>query len=333
MSMRVFQKVIDEGGFAAAARALDLSPAVVTRLVSDLEQHLQARLIQRTTRRLALTEAGEAYLQRLRPILGDIDDAEAVTLAHSTELRGTLRLQVTPVLAVHYLGPLLAECRRRCPQLRIDVHVDTLPDPPPVEAYDVTLFAADTGFDADVVARAVGTTQIVLCASPAYLQAHGAPATPDDLLRHECLKMRQQSPLRHWRLLPADGHGAPRELTIEPAIVANHTDTLLRAMLAGAGIGTLSLALAGAYFESGDLLPVLPDWITGEFTVYAALPTRKHVPARSRAFVDFLVEVTGKRALQAARAYAHAAPAAVKMDPPKPKPKQPAARATKGTPR
>ncbi len=315
LSMRVFQKVIDEGGFAAAARSLDLSPAVVTRLVSDLEQHLQARLIQRTTRRLALTEAGEAYLQRLRPILSDLDDAEAITLAHSTELRGTLRLQVTPVLAVHYLGPLLAEFRRRYPQLQVDVQVDTLPDPPAVEGHDVTLFAADAAFDADVVARPVGTTRSVLCASPAYLQAHGVPAHPADLARHECLRLRNASPLRRWRLLPADGSGPPQEVEIEPAMVSNHVDTLLRGMLAGAGIGSLSLALAGAYFESGDLLPVLPQWITGSFTVYAAMPTRKLVPARSRAFVDFLVEVTSQRNLRAARAYAHAAPAAARMDP------------------
>lgn len=287
LSMRVFQKVIDEGGFAAAARGLDLSPAVVTRLVSDLEQHLATRLIQRTTRKLALTEAGEAYLERVRNILSDIDDAEAITVAQTREVSGVLRVQAAAVLAVHHLAPLIPEFRRRYPKLVLDIHVDA-PGLLQVENFDVTLMPADAEFDANVVARPIASTRAVLCAAPDYLRRRGTPRTPDALTAHDCLKMRQQQRMRIWRLVAADGSGQTVDVPVDPVVVANHTDTLLRATLAGAGISSQALVLAQPYFAVGQLVPLLPEWITGDFTIYAALPSRKHLPARTRAFLDFL---------------------------------------------
>lgn len=289
LSMRVFQKVIDEGGFAAAARALDLSAAVVTRLITDLEQHLGARLIQRTTRRLALTEAGEAYLQRVRNILGDIEEAEAQTRANTEALTGVLRVQSAPVLAVHHLAPLIAAFRQRYPGLTLDVHEDS-PLAPPVENYDVTLFASDADFDANVVARPIVTTRSVLCAAPDYLRRRGTPQQPHDLTQHECLKLKLLPKLRTWRLVHVDDPRQVVEVPINPALAANHTDTLLRATLTGAGICSLPVVLAGPFFDSGALQPLLPEWKTGEFTLYAALPTRKHMPARTRVFLEFLTE-------------------------------------------
>jgi DNA-binding transcriptional LysR family regulator len=289
LSMRVFQKVIDEGGFAAAGRALDMSAAGVTRLISDLERHLNARLIQRTTRKLALTEAGETYLARVRAILSDIDDAEAVTLAHTQELSGVLRVQAPPALAVHHLAPLIGAFRQRYPRLVLDLHVDS-PLEPPVENFDITLLAADAGFDGNVVARAITSTLAVLCAAPAYLQRKGVPQTPAELVGHDCLKLKSLQRLRSWRLYLADDSSQHVEVAINPVVYANHTDTLLQATLAGAGISSQPVVLVAPYFESGTLQPLLPQWTTGEFTIYAALPTRKHIPARTRVFLEFLTE-------------------------------------------
>ena len=138
LSMRVFERVVDEGGFAAAARAMDMSAPVVTRLVADLEEHLGTRLLQRTTRRLSLTEAGQGYLSRVRNILQDIDEAHAVTSSHTTELAGLLRLHTPPVLASYVIAPLLAEFRRRYPKILIEIEVQSIKEPP-IEDFDITL--------------------------------------------------------------------------------------------------------------------------------------------------------------------------------------------------
>jgi len=123
-SMRVFQQVVDEGGFAAAARKLELTPAAVTRLVSDLEKHLGVRLLQRTTRRLSLTPAGEAYLSRLRSILSDMEEAEALATAHSREMSGTVRVLAPPVVATHIIAPAIAEFQRQFPEVVLELPVD-----------------------------------------------------------------------------------------------------------------------------------------------------------------------------------------------------------------
>lgn len=292
LSMRVFQRVIDEGGFAAAARALDLSPAVVTRLVADLEAHLGARLLHRSTRRVSLSDAGEAYLNRVRAILQDIDEADLMASAHTQELSGVLRLLAPPALATHILAPLVAGFRLRYPHIRIDVEVSNLAQPP-IEDYDITLFAADMHFDGDVIARKILTAQAVLIAAPSYLARKGTPTLPEQLSAHDCLRLRTVNVLPPaWRLMrPHDPHTVA-EPHVVPVLQANHTDTLLRAALGGAGITAAPMDLVAGYLASGDLVRVLSPWITGEFTLYAALPSRQFLPQRTRVFLDYLTEQT-----------------------------------------
>ena len=160
-SMRVFQQVVDDGSFAAAARTFDMSAAVVTRLVGDLEASLGVRLLQRTTRRLALTDAGVAYLARVRHILSDIDEAHAVTQAHAQEMAGVIRILTPPIFGVHVLAPLIAEFGRRYPKVVLDIHVDS-PAVPPVEDYDLTLLGAKRIFDANIIAPMFTATEIVM---------------------------------------------------------------------------------------------------------------------------------------------------------------------------
>jgi DNA-binding transcriptional LysR family regulator len=188
LSMRVFERVVDEGGFAAAARSLDLSPPVVTRLVADLEEHLGTRLLQRTTRRQSLTDAGHVYLSRVREILQEIDEADALASAHTRELAGVLRVHAPPVLASYVVAPMLAGFRASHPDIRIELDVDSLRDLP-IEDFDVTLLGTDAGFDADVVARTVIETEAILVASPDYVRRRGMPATPRDLSGHDCLQL------------------------------------------------------------------------------------------------------------------------------------------------
>jgi DNA-binding transcriptional LysR family regulator len=292
LSMQVFEKVVAEGGFASAARALDLSPAVVSRLVSDLEEHLDTRLIQRTTRKLALTESGIVYLHMLRRILQEINDAEVVAQNSSGVLAGTLHLLTTPLLASYFLAPLAALWREQHPEVMLEVSVDPFSHLR-VEEFDLTLMAVEEYYDADTVARVLGRTESILCAAPRYLNRAGMPEHPGDLHVHDYLK----SP---WKKAPGQGNGHGIRLThvmtytepvdVEMRVVLQSLsfDVLFRAALAGAGLCLLSRHLAQPYFRDGALVHVLPQWRASSLVIYAALPTRKLVPARVVAMLDFL---------------------------------------------
>lgn len=292
ISMRVFEKVADEGGFAAAARVMDISPPAVTRMVAELETHLGTRLFQRTTRQVSLTEAGQAYLARVRHILQDIDEADALASEHTNKLPGRLRVHAQPVLASYVIAPLLSAFHQRYPDIVVDVEVETH-RAPSIEDYDITLLGTDVNFDADIVARKIIASDVILVASPAYVARKGLPATPKDLAGHDCLRLKRiDGPLRAWRMWQDSNPDRIIEPNIDPVLIANHTDTLLRAAVDGAGITSIALDIAAPYLTKGTLVRVLHPWVTGRLAMYAALPSRKFIPQRSRVFLEYLVEHT-----------------------------------------
>jgi DNA-binding transcriptional LysR family regulator len=302
LSMRVFTRVVDEGGFAAAARALDMSPPVVTRLVADLEEHLGTRLLHRTTRRISLTEAGQTYLSRVRNILQDIDEAHELTTSATTELAGLLRLQASPVLASYVIAPLLAEFRRRHPLIQIEIDVEPMRDRS-IEDFDISLLTVDESFDADVVARKVIESEVVLVASPAYLARRGHPDSPQNLVEHDL--MRVKTPLgrtRGLQLWRTDDPAQTADIEIQPMLTANHVDTLLRATLDGAGIVPVAVDLVAPQLARGELVRVLAPWIGGRLAIFAALPSRKFIPQRTKVLLDFLIEATRMQAAKALQA-------------------------------
>lgn len=305
LSMRVFERVVNEGGFAAAARVLDISAPVVTRLVADLEEHLGTRLLQRTTRRLSLTDAGRTYLNRVRYILQDIDEAEAVTSSQTHELAGVLRVHAPPVLASYVIGPLLGRFHRSYPKIVVDIEVETVKEPL-FEDFDITLLGTDISFNADVVARKVVESETILVASPQYLKLRGSPQMPQDLVQHDCLKLKTPTTRpRYWRMWRTEKPKEVIEVEIAPIMLANHTDTLLRAALGDGGVTSVSLDVAAPYLTRGRLVRVLSPWVTGRVAMYAALPSRKFIPQRTHVFLDFLVEETR---LQMAKALEACAP-------------------------
>ena len=221
LTMRVFQAVADEGGFAAAARALDLSAVAVTRLVADLENHVGTRLLQRTTRRVSMTDAGEAYLARVRQILDDVDEAFAAAQAHTSEMAGVLRVSAAPVLAVHILAPLVAEFRELHPQVVFDIHVDSSPDLT-IGDYDITLMSVNAGYNGNVIARPIISSSGVLCASPQYLKRNGTPQHPDELPQHQCLLLRRADLRAGLMRLFDPSHGDRIvEVQVQPVCIAN----------------------------------------------------------------------------------------------------------------
>ena len=294
-SMRAFSRVIEEGSFAAAARELNLSPAVVTRLVADLEEHLGARLINRTTRRLSLTDTGEAYLERVHHVLTEIDEAEAFATASSSEPRGQLRVLCSPAFAVHQLARHLKVFRSRYPRVSIELSV-----PGPVETvdenFDVTILTEGRRpLEGGFVARRLARSEVITCASPEYLDQRGRPQHPRDLVDHEAMVPSFMRELTfHTRSANADGPTESFTLDRPRAGLSTvHTDTLYAAALAGMGITGLPSFVAEEALLEHALERVLPCWHLLSTTLYAGMPTRKHVPARTRAFVDFLVETFG----------------------------------------
>ena len=289
-SMRVFRQVVEEGGFAAAARKLGLATAVVSRLVSDLEHHLGVRLLQRTTRSVSLTQAGESYLERLRVILGEIEAAEAMVQDQARDMSGTVRVLAPPVVATHMLAPAVVAFQRRHPNVQVEVHVEDTPDPA-VHAYDLAVLSGATSIDPGFIARTIVYSQSVFCASPEYLREQGEPAAPEDLLRHRVLRLRlpgaRLGPLR--LLDPAHAEHA-LEVDVAAAFTANHTDTLLRATLEGGGISSQPIDLIAPLLKDGRLQRVLAPWITARLSLLAAMPSRKFMPSRTRAFLDYLME-------------------------------------------
>jgi DNA-binding transcriptional LysR family regulator len=293
-AMKVFARVVDEGGFAAAARAMDMSPPVVTRMVADLEGHLGTRLLQRTTRKVALTDAGQAYLERVRAILFDLDDAEAQAAASAHELRGSLHILAPPVLATYFLGPRVAPWRARYPRLLLDITTDNNVASH-VDEFDVTFMVVPEDFDGNIVARALFKGEAIVVASPAYLQRAGVPQQPGDLTQHQYLRdsgvaARTQSG-RKLRLQHLHGELAAQEVDMpHVALQSVSTELLLRAALDGVGVAVMARLLVEPFLVSGALVQVLPDWMYLRYTVYAALPTRRMVPARTKAFLDFVTE-------------------------------------------
>lgn len=300
LSLQVFARVVSEGGFSAAARALDLSPTAVSRLVSDLEDHLGTRLIQRTTRKLALTESGIIYLQMTGHILQQINDADIAAQNSSGVLMGTLHILTTPMLASFFVAPLAARWREHHPEVMLDISVDPFSHLR-VEEFDLTLMAVEDDYNGDTVARTLGRTVRILCASPGYLLRAGTLDCPDELQGHDFLEFP-------WKKAPGHSSGHRLRLThdmpgtesveveVEVKVVLRSLsfDLLLRAAVAGAGLCLVSKHLAQPYLREGTLVRVLPQWQAGGLTIYAALPTRKFVPVRVAAMLDFFL-VEGKQ--------------------------------------
>ena len=295
-SMRVFCRVIDAGSFAAAAREMNLSPAVVTRLVADLEEHLGARLINRTTRRLALTDTGEAYLERVRQIMTEVEEAEALASVATSEPRGHLRVLSPPAFAVHQIAKHLPKFHAQYPLVTLELSA-----PGPVDSvdenFDVTIITVRRPLaDGDFVARRLARSEVIACASPEYLDRRGRPKHPSELIHHEAMIPSFLRELTFHTGHFGDDDPAGESVTLVPprsALSTTHTDTLYAAALAGLGItGLPSFVLEDALLEHA-LERVLPHWHLLTTTIYAAMPTRKYVPARTRAFVDFLVQTFG----------------------------------------
>jgi DNA-binding transcriptional LysR family regulator len=270
---------------------MELAPPVVTRLIEDLEFSLGVRLLHRTTRKVALTQAGEVYLSRLRSILAEIDEAQDQARAHTGEMSGTLRLLATSSGAVKLVAPCVADFQRQHPDVLVEIHASDLPAQE-LDQFDLTILRQDTELDADVIVRPLLVMDHVLCGSSTYLQIHGTPQSPEDLSRHRMVRLRAPGTrLRALKLVnPMEG-GRCVEVPPASAVVSNDSETTYQAAIAGAGLTMLPERVLAARMHGGQLQRVLAPWVSADpLRLVAAMPSRRFIPLRTRAFLEFFVE-------------------------------------------
>ena len=226
----------------------------------------------------------------MREILHDIEEADALAHAHSREMTGTVRLLALPSLATHLVAPAMAGFQRQYPKLQIDIHADDAAHPN-LQEYDLALLTDSIQLNANTVVRTIRETSSIFCASPEYLRRHGEPSTPQELAQPPLLRRRPPGQrLAPIVLVDPTGREPPVTVDAAPSFVTNNLDTALRATVEGAGISSQSMQMIAPMLKSGQLRRVLRPWITDRFTVVAALPSRKFMPARTRAVLDYLID-------------------------------------------
>ena len=285
--MKAFVRSVELGGFSAAARDLDLTPSALSKLVTRMEDRLGVRLMNRTTRKLALTAEGEAYFASAKRILSDIEEAETEVTRFSAHPKGMLRINVGVAFGMHQLVPALPRFLERYPDIELDITVtDRLVDLVE-EGADV---AIRTGAlrDSTLVAKKICDMHRTICASTAYLKAHGTPKTPRDLLNHNCISISGAPQLRKW---PFDTATGMETVDVIGTVNANNAETLLQMAALGVGIIRLSDVIVSDGIRAGWLVPLLTDVHHAEpLPLSAVYPQGKHKSPRVAAFVSFLVE-------------------------------------------
>jgi DNA-binding transcriptional LysR family regulator len=285
-NMRVFARVVEAGSFTAAAESLNTTTGAVSRAVSDLEAHLRTRLLNRSTRRLALTPAGERYLQRCQQILADLASAEEEASDAHERPAGTLRLFSFASLGQHYVLPAIARYRVQWPDVTVELTMSQSAPDLFGGGSDVAVIAAPSLSDSEMVSHLLGSTCSILCASPHYVRSRGAPAKPGDLAQHECLILNTPAfPPHEWLL---EGPGGSELIAVRGPLQVNIAESLVVAIREGMGIGMLPLYAAVDGLRNGTLVRVLPHHTLQNMNIYALYPSRKFIDAKTRTWVDFL---------------------------------------------
>lgn len=288
LAVRTFAKVVELGSFARAAERLGLSTSAVSRQVSELEAYLDARLLNRTTRRLSLTEAGQTFYEHSVQLLADLEDAEASVRVAAAQPKGTLRLTCGVSFGMRYLAPALAEFSQLHPHLLLDLDLSDRVVDLVEEGVDLAIRIGNIGSQG-MVAKRLGWTQILCCAAPSYLARRNDPIrTPTDLLQHECLSYTNVGLPNTWQFEPKDGRAPPVTVRIPIRHRANNGQVLASLAVQGLGVVYEPDFIVAQEIRAGRLVPLLPDYRPPRSPIAAVYPSRRHLSAKVRSFVDFL---------------------------------------------
>ena len=284
--MQAFATVVDAGSFVKAAEALAASKAAVSRYVADLETRLGVRLLHRTTRRLSLTEEGQVFYARCKELLAGVDEAEAEITSSSGEASGLARINVPVTFGIRHLAPLWGPFMQAHPKVALDITLSDRVVDLVDEGYDLAVRIA-TLPSSMLISRRLATTRLVLCASPEYLRSNGEPRSPQDLADHRVLAYTYLSTKDEWRFEGPDGAVSVKT---QPGLHSNSGDTCRAVALAHQGVILQPTFLVGDDLAAGTLVELMPNYRSIELGIYAIYPTRKHVAAKVRVLIDFLVE-------------------------------------------
>ena len=285
-SMAAFTKVVGAGSFSAAAREMEVSQALVTKQIQELETWLGARLLNRTTRRLSLTEVGTAFFERTTRILEAVEEAKGAAGALQTVPRGRLRINAPVSFGLLHLAPVVTDFLQRFPDVSVELLVND-------RVVDLLEGEFDVGVrigrlrDSSRIARKIAPIRLADCAAPDYVARHGMPKTPDDLAKHHCLEYTYFESRGEWRLL--DPNGKEIVVPVSGRYLANNADVLRTTAIAGGGVIMLPTFICGDDLRAGRLLRLLPDYPPPEQGLHALYPPGRHLSAKVRSFVDFLV--------------------------------------------
>jgi DNA-binding transcriptional LysR family regulator len=286
-AVQAFAKVVEFGSFARAAERLGTSTSAVSRLLADLEAHLDARLIHRTTRRLSLTEAGQSFYERSVQLLSDLEEAEGSVRATGASPKGTLRLTCGVSFSERFLAPAISEFAARHPELIFDLDLSDRAVDLVDEGFDLAIRIGAIGSPA-LVSRRIGWTQPVCCASPAYLAKHGTPRTPEELSAHECLSYTLVPMPNAWRF--ESDRGETYDLRVTTRHRANNGRMLAALAAAGTGVIIEPDFIVAPEVRAGTLVRLLPGHTLPRSPISAVYPSRRHLSAKVRGFVDFIAE-------------------------------------------
>jgi DNA-binding transcriptional LysR family regulator len=286
-AFEVFAAVVANGNFSRAAGALDTSPANVTRYIKELEEALGTRLLNRTSRRLSLTEGGRAFYERVREILDDVADAEATVSVEAAQPRGRLRINVPLSFGVLYLAPLWPRFMALYPDLELDINLIDRVVELVEEGYDLAVRISPAG-SREHVSRKLATARNVVCASPDYIVRHGTAETLSDLKNHACIGYTFAANGDEWSFL--DDGGAAHVVTAPCVTRCKSGHAMRAAALAGKGIVQLPTFMVGQDLREGTLLSVLKGYRVPDIDILAIYPSRRHLSAKVRVMIDFLVD-------------------------------------------
>ncbi|HEM47434.1 MAG TPA: LysR family transcriptional regulator [Alphaproteobacteria bacterium] len=286
-SMRTLVGVVDSGGISAAAERLGVAKSAVSRRIAELEEHLGAQLLRRTTRTVRLTDTGRSFYERCVAILADVDEAESAVRQEHGALRGRLRVAMPLSFGLLHLGPAIAEFLKRHPDVEFDLDLNDRQVDVVQEGFDVAVRIAHLA-DSNLIARRLTTIALLPCASPDYLARHGRPETPEALAAHRCFAYTNTPDPGLWRCRGPDGE--PRDVRIRARLQVNNGDLARQLAVAGEGVILSPTFLVYRDIARGDLVPLLGDYHWPRFNAYAVYPGTRHLSRRVRAFVDFLAE-------------------------------------------
>ncbi len=292
--MQIFVGVVEAGSISAAAERLNLAKSAVSRRLAELEAHLGVSLIQRTTRRLNLTDSGRAYYARCVAILADVEEAEsAVSQAHGA-LKGSLKVALPLAFGLLHLAPLIQDFMRLHPEVRFELDFNDRQIDLMQEGFDLAIRIA-TLADSSLIARRLAPIRHIVCASPGYLARHGTPRVAADLARHACLAYSNVRDPGLWSCRAPDGEAVQVRVPVQ--LAASSGEFLMQAAVADEGVVLLPTFYVCDALRSGQLQQVLADHVWPELAVYAVYPPTRHLSNRARVLIDFLVErLAGKPA-------------------------------------